>query len=194
MATSLGRTYLPPSAARAASTRSDISGPAAGFLSASIGLGLGFSKAIGSGRGGGPILDALLGPAPRRSLRELAAGASSWAVTQANRTQTIQASVADVQFTLMLSPALVVLAIFLFLRDIRATGIPSLTLPVAIVGTFAAMDALGYSLDNLSLMALAVAVTADGRAIGCRRRVRWSLPVARPAFGEVSRASSEGGP
>ena len=75
-----------------------------------------------------------------------------------DRTQTIRASVADVQFTLMLSIGLVVMVIFVFLRNVWATIIPSLTVPVALVGTFAVMYLLGYSLDNLSLMALTISV------------------------------------
>ncbi len=75
-----------------------------------------------------------------------------------DRSQTIRASVDDVKFTLFLSVCLVVLVIFLFLRDMAATLIPSLALPVAIVGTFAVMYVLGYSLDNLSLMALTLSV------------------------------------
>ena len=66
----------------------------------------------------------------------------------------IRDSVDDVQFTLLLAIALVVLVIFLFLRNVSATIIPSLALPMSIVGTFAVMYALGYTLDNLSLMAL----------------------------------------
>ncbi|MBW4634628.1 MAG: efflux RND transporter permease subunit [Iphinoe sp. HA4291-MV1] len=75
-----------------------------------------------------------------------------------DRSQSIRASVDDVKFTLFLSVCLVVLVIFLFLRDISATIIPSLALPVALIGTFAAMYLLGYSLDNLSLMALTLSV------------------------------------
>ena len=75
-----------------------------------------------------------------------------------DRTQTIRASVADVQFTLMLSIGLVVMVIFVFLRNVWATIIPSLTVPVALIGTFAVMYLLGYSLDNLSLMALTISV------------------------------------
>src|SRR5215472_10458675 len=71
-----------------------------------------------------------------------------------DRTQTIRASVADVQFTLMLTIALVVMVIFVFLRSLWATIIPSVAVPLALVGTFAVMYVLGYSLDNLSLMAL----------------------------------------
>jgi hydrophobe/amphiphile efflux-1 (HAE1) family protein len=75
-----------------------------------------------------------------------------------DRTQTIRASVADVQFTLILSITLVVIVIFIFLRSFWATVIPSITVPVALICTFAAMYLMGYSLDNLSLMALTIAV------------------------------------
>jgi HAE1 family hydrophobic/amphiphilic exporter-1 len=75
-----------------------------------------------------------------------------------DRSESIQHSVNDVQFTLLLTLALVVLVIFLFLRNVPATVIPSLALPVSIVGTFAVMHVFGYSLDNLSLMALTLAV------------------------------------
>ncbi|MGA9455838.1 MAG: multidrug efflux RND transporter permease subunit [Pseudolabrys sp.] len=75
-----------------------------------------------------------------------------------DRTTTIRASVKDVQFTLMLTIALVVLVIFLFLRSLSATIIPSVTVPLALVGTFALMYLAGFSLDNLSLMGLSIAV------------------------------------
>ncbi|MFL5495820.1 MAG: efflux RND transporter permease subunit, partial [Gemmatimonadales bacterium] len=75
-----------------------------------------------------------------------------------DRSQSIQQSVSDVKFTLFLALCLVVLVIFLFLRNLRATIIPSLALPMSLVGTFAVMYLLGYSLDNLSLMALTLAV------------------------------------
>ena len=91
------------------------------------------------------------------------------------------------KFTLLLTLALVVMVIFLFLRNVSATLIPSLALPMSIVGTFAVMYLLGYSLDNLSLMALTlcvgfvvddaivmleniVAPHGDGRSAACRRR------------------------
>ena len=74
-----------------------------------------------------------------------------------DRTVTIRAAIADVQFTLALTVALVVLVIFLFLRKLWATVIPSITLPVSLVATFGAMALCGFSLDNLSLMALTVA-------------------------------------
>ena len=75
-----------------------------------------------------------------------------------DRTTTIRASVSDVQFTLMLTIALVVTVIFLFLRSLTATIIPSVTVPLALVATFALMYLAGFSIDNLSLMGLSIAV------------------------------------
>ena len=75
-----------------------------------------------------------------------------------DRTQTIAASLADVRFTLLLTIALVVGVIALFLRKLWATVIPAISVPISIIGTFAVMYVLGYSLDNLSLMALTIAV------------------------------------
>jgi len=75
-----------------------------------------------------------------------------------DRSVTIRQSVEEVQFTLVLALALVVMVIFLFLRNLSATLIPSVALPMSIVGTFAVMYALGYSLDNISLMALTLCV------------------------------------
>jgi multidrug efflux pump len=74
-----------------------------------------------------------------------------------DRTAAIRASIADVQHTLLISVALVVLVVFVFLRDVRATLVPSVAVPVSLVSTFTAMHFLGYSLDNLSLMALTIA-------------------------------------
>ena len=74
-----------------------------------------------------------------------------------DRTTTIRASVSDVERTLMLSVALVILVVFLFLRNGRATLIPAVAVPVSLVGTFAVMYLLGFSIDNLSLMALTIA-------------------------------------
>jgi len=73
-----------------------------------------------------------------------------------DRTNTIRASVKDVQFSLILTIALVVMVIFLFLRSVSATVIPSVAVPLSIVGTFGVMYLLGYSLNNLSLMALTI--------------------------------------
>jgi HAE1 family hydrophobic/amphiphilic exporter-1 len=75
-----------------------------------------------------------------------------------DRSQSIRDSVADVKRTLFIAVCLVILVIFLFLRNLSATLIPSLALPMSIIGTFAAMSLLGYSLDNLSLMALTLCV------------------------------------
>ncbi|HET6488952.1 MAG TPA: MdtB/MuxB family multidrug efflux RND transporter permease subunit [Syntrophales bacterium] len=74
-----------------------------------------------------------------------------------DRTTTIRASVTDVQFELMLAVALVVMVIFLFLRTLSATSIPSVAVPVSLVGTFGVMYLLGFSLNNLTLMALTIA-------------------------------------
>ena len=74
-----------------------------------------------------------------------------------DRTTTIRASLHDVQFTLLLSVALVILVVFVFLRDLRATLIPSVAVPVSLVGTFGVMYLADYSIDNLSLMALTIA-------------------------------------
>ncbi|HLK32751.1 MAG TPA: efflux RND transporter permease subunit, partial [Terriglobales bacterium] len=75
-----------------------------------------------------------------------------------DRSVSIRKSVNDVKFTLLLAIVLVVLVIFLFLRNASATIIPSLALPIAIIGTFSVMYALGYTVDNLSLMALTLSV------------------------------------
>ncbi len=74
-----------------------------------------------------------------------------------DRTKTIEASVEDVQFEMALAVGLVVLVIFLFLRNVRATLIPSLSVPLSLIGTFAVMRLAGFSLNNLSLMALTIA-------------------------------------
>jgi len=73
-----------------------------------------------------------------------------------DRTTTIRASVHDIEITILISVALVILVVFMFLRTVRATIIPSIAVPLSLIGTFAVMYACGYSLDNLSLMALAI--------------------------------------
>jgi multidrug efflux pump len=73
-----------------------------------------------------------------------------------DRTTTVRASVADIEFTLVISVVLVILVVFMFLRSFRATIIPSIAVPLSLIGTFGVMYLLGYSLDNLSLMALAI--------------------------------------
>jgi len=73
-----------------------------------------------------------------------------------DRTTTIRASVHDVEFTLLISIALVIMVVFLFLRNLRATLIPGIAVPISLIGTFAVMYLFGYSIDNLSLMALTI--------------------------------------
>ncbi|HMH51919.1 MAG TPA: multidrug efflux RND transporter permease subunit [Candidatus Acidoferrum sp.] len=94
----------------------------------------------------------------KRLLPQLRASlpASVEITTLTDRTTTIRASVHDVQFTLVLTVALVVMVMFLFLRSLSATIIPSIAVPISIVGTFGVMYLMGYSLDNLSLMALTI--------------------------------------
>ena len=84
--------------------------------------------------------------------------ASITMTTLYDRSISISESIDDVQFTLLLSGFLVLLVILLFLRNLSATVIPALALPISVIGTFAAMHALGYSLDNLSLLALTLSV------------------------------------
>ena len=74
-----------------------------------------------------------------------------------DRTPTIRASLADVEFTLIISIALVILVVFVFLRNFRATAISAISVPVSLVGTFVVMYLAGFSLNNLSLMALTIA-------------------------------------
>ena len=73
-----------------------------------------------------------------------------------DRTTSVRASVHDIEITLLTSIVLVILVVFVFLRSVRATIIPSIAVPVSLVGTFAVMYLVNYSLDNLSLMALAI--------------------------------------
>ena len=74
-----------------------------------------------------------------------------------DRTTTIRASVHDVERTLIISICLVIAVVFIFLRNVRATMIPSVAVPASLIGTFAVMYLFGYSIDNLSLMALTIA-------------------------------------
>ena len=104
-----------------------------------------------------------------------------------DRTETIRASVADVQYTLITSVVLVVLVIFAFLRSPRATFIPAVALPLSLIGTFGVMQLLGYSLDNLSLMALTVATgfVVDDAIVMIENVVRYierGVPPLEAAF------------
>ncbi|MFL5336743.1 MAG: efflux RND transporter permease subunit, partial [Geminicoccaceae bacterium] len=105
----------------------------------------------------------------------------------ADRTETIRASVAEVQLTLLLAVVLVVLVIFLFLRSWRATFIPGVALPLSLIGTFGVMALLGFGLDNLSLMALTVAtgfVVDDAIVMieNIMRHVEAGVPPLRAAY------------
>jgi HAE1 family hydrophobic/amphiphilic exporter-1 len=107
-----------------------------------------------------------------------------------DRSESIRESIDDVKFTLMLAMSLVILVIFVFLRNISATIIPSLALPLSIVGTFAAMSLLGYNIDNLSMMALTLAVgfVVDDAIVVLENVVRH-MEMGKPRF----EAALEGG-
>ncbi len=104
-----------------------------------------------------------------------------------DRTTTIRASVKDIEGTLLISIVLVILVVFLFLRTVRATIIPSIAVPLSLVGTFGGMYLLGYSLDNLSLMALAIStgfVVDDAIVVleNITRYVEQGMDVVRATF------------
>jgi HAE1 family hydrophobic/amphiphilic exporter-1 len=109
-----------------------------------------------------------------------------------DRSQGIRVSVNDVKFTLLLTVGLVVLVIFLFLRNLSATAIPSLALPMSIVGTFAVMYMLGYSVDNLSLMAmiLSVGFVVDDAIVMLENIVRH-MEMGEPAMQAALNGSRE---
>ena len=109
-----------------------------------------------------------------------------------DRSESIRESVGDVQFTLILSGFLVILVILLFLRNLSATVIPSLALPLSVIGTFAAMSALGYSLDNLSLLALTLSVgfVVDDAIVMLENIVRH-VEEGQPPFQAAIRGSKE---
>jgi hydrophobe/amphiphile efflux-1 (HAE1) family protein len=111
-----------------------------------------------------------------------------------DRTQTIRASVADVQFTLLLTIALVVGVIFLFLRRLWATVIPAIAVPLSLVGTFAVMYVLGFSLDNLSLMALTIAIgfVVDDAIVMIENIVRHVEDGAEPMAAAIKGAGEIG--
>ncbi len=104
-----------------------------------------------------------------------------------DRTTTVRASVADIEFTLVISVILVILVVFAFLRTLRATLIPSVAVPLSLVGTFAVMYLLGYSLNNLSLMALAIStgfVVDDAIVVleNITRYLEEGMPPVQAAF------------
>ena len=118
--------------------------------------------------------------------------ASVQIVTLYDRSATIRESVNDVQFTLLLALGLVILVIFLFLRNLSATVIPSLALPMSIVGTFSVMYLLDYSLDNLSLMALILCVgfVVDDAIVVLENIVRH-MEMGEPPFEAALNGSRE---
>jgi multidrug efflux pump len=104
-----------------------------------------------------------------------------------DRTITVRASVKDIERTLIISVILVVLVVFAFLRNVRATIIPSVAVPLSLIGTFGVMYLLGYSLDNLSLMALAIStgfVVDDAIVVleNVNRHLEQGMPVVPAAF------------
>ena len=104
-----------------------------------------------------------------------------------DRTITVRASVHDIEFTLMISVVLVILVVFAFLRTFRATLIPSVAVPLSLIGTFGVMYLLGYSLDNLSLMALAIStgfVVDDAIVVleNITRHIEDGIPPVAAAF------------
>ncbi len=109
-----------------------------------------------------------------------------------DRSRPIRESVRDVRLTMLASLVLVVIVIFLFLRNVSATVIPSLALPVSIVGAFAAMQPLGFSVDNLSLMALTLAIgfVVDDAIVILENIVRH-LEMGKPAFAAAVDGSRE---
>ncbi len=104
-----------------------------------------------------------------------------------DRTTTVRASVQDIEFTLLISVILVILVVFAFLRTFRATLIPSIAVPLSLIGTFGVMYLLGYSLDNLSLMALAIStgfVVDDAIVVleNITRHIEEGVPPVAAAF------------
>jgi len=114
--------------------------------------------------------------------------------TVSDRTQTIRASVSDVQFTLMLTVALVVMVIFIFLRNFWATVIPAVTVPLSLIGTFAVLYEMNYSLDNLSLMALSIAIgfVVDDAVVVIENIVRHMEAGLRPMEAALKGSSEIG--
>ena len=109
-----------------------------------------------------------------------------------DRTTTIRASVKDVEFELMLTVALVVMVIFLFLRNLSATIIPSVAVPLSLVGTFGVMYLLGYSLNNLTLMALTISTgfVVDDAIVMIENISRYIEEGEQPLRGRAQRRPS----
>ena len=102
---------------------------------------------------------------------------------------TIRASVHDVEITLMIAVLLVILVVFVFLRSVRTTLIPSVAVPVSLIGTFGVMYLLGYSLDNLSLMALTISTgfVVDDAIVVIENITRYLEQGMKPLRGGAAR-------
>src|SRR5690606_34011879 len=142
---------------RSALTQANVNGPKGTIDAASQSFTLGANDQLPDAEGYRNTIISHKGGAPVR-LRDVARVVDGVELDVfADRTVTIRASVEEVEFTLMLTVCLVIAVIFVFLRRLWATVIPSVAVPLSIMGTFALMSAAAYSLDNLSLMALTVA-------------------------------------
>src|SRR5215468_1548926 len=111
-----------------------------------------------------------------------------------DRTTTIRASIADIEYTILISIGLVILVVFIFLRNVWATIIPSISVPLSLLGTFGVMYLLGYSVDNLSLMALAISTgfVVDDAIVVIENITRYLEMGMRPAMAALTGAKEIG--
>ena len=111
-----------------------------------------------------------------------------------DRTATIRASIKDIEYTIVISVGLVILVVFMFLRNAWATVIPSISVPLSLLGTFGAMYMLGYSIDNLSLMALAISTgfVVDDAIVVIENITRYLEMGMRPAMAALTGAKEIG--
>jgi multidrug efflux pump len=111
-----------------------------------------------------------------------------------DRTTTIRASIADIEYTILLSVALVIVVVFIFLRNVWATIIPSISVPLSLLGTFGVMYLLGYSVDNLSLMALAISTgfVVDDAIVVIENITRYLEMGMKPAMAALTGAKEIG--
>ena len=107
-----------------------------------------------------------------------------------DRTTTIRASIADIEYTILISIGLVIFVVFMFLRNVWATIIPSISVPLSLLGTFGVMYMLGYSVDNLSLMALAISTgfVVDDAIVVIENIARYLEMGMRPAMAALKGA------
>src|SRR5205807_3297677 len=107
-----------------------------------------------------------------------------------DRTTTIRASIKDIEYTILISIGLVILVVFVFLRNVWATIIPSISVPLSLLGTFGVMYLLGYSVDNLSLMALAISTgfVVDDAIVVIENITRYLEMGMRPAAAALAGA------